>query len=153
MRRVVTRRTQAGHSTLVSDGSPPQVISLADFPELQITDLWATDEIPSLPVDGSDPTLESSFLPNPGGTRFRIVQIAPTAKAETGDDGLHSSDTLEYLIIVSGEIYLTLDDGTEIHLQQGDYVVQNGTCHAWHNRGTVPCVIAAILVGANTIQA
>lgn len=149
MRRIVTRRTQEGKSVVVSDGAPPHVVTLEDFPELQITDLWATNETPVLPVDESDPTLaQPSFLPAPGLTRFRIVQISPTDSKEGDKDGLHSSDTLEYLIIVSGEIWLALDDGTEIHLQQGDYVVQNGTCHTWHNRGNDPCVIAAVLVGA-----
>ncbi|NBD32844.1 MAG: cupin domain-containing protein [Cyanobacteria bacterium] len=147
MRRVVTRRTEVGSSRVVSDGSPPQVITLDDFPELQITDLWATDEIPVLPVDDTDPTLKASFLPEPGGTRFRIVRIAPTQRDEGSNEGLHSTDTLEYLIIVSGEIWLTLDDGSEVHLQAGEYVVQNGTRHALYNRGSEPCVMAAVLVG------
>lgn len=148
IRRVVTRLTEEGKSVIVSDGSPSQVVTFDNFPELKVVELWATDNIPTLPVDGSDPTLnEPSFLPKPGGTCFRIVQIAPmgTHKGE-----LHSSDTIEYLTVISGDVWLTLEGGEETQLHQGDFVVQNGTRHAWTNRGTTTCIIAAALLGTNS---
>jgi quercetin dioxygenase-like cupin family protein len=122
---------------------------LENFPGLEIINLWATDDIPTIPVDESEPTIEmSSFLPSPGGTRFRIVRIAPADIHSIQADGMHSSDSTEYLVILSGEIWLHLDDGMELHLQPGDCVVQNGTRHAWHNRGSSTCAIAAVVVGA-----
>ena len=148
IRRVVTRCTQEGPSVLVSDGTPTQVVTLADFPELEIINLWATEDLTTIPVDESDPTLgNSSFLPNPGGTRFRIVRMAPSDTRESEDNGLHSSDTVEYSIVYSGEVWLKLDDETEIHLQSGDCLIQNGTRHTWQNRGTETCVIAFVLIG------
>jgi len=149
IRRVVTRCTKKGTSELVSDGAPTQIVNLEDFPELEIINLWATEDLPIIPVDRNDPTLEtSSFLPNPGSTRFRIVRISPTDTHDGEDNGLHSSNTVEYSIICSGEVWLKLDDGTEIHLRSGDCMIQNGTRHALANRGTETCVIAFVLIGA-----
>ena len=112
----------------------------------------------------------ASFVPGPGGTRFRIVQFpgastrafdreafrreylvkAPgLAEAmEVQDSGMHTTDSVDYGVVISGEIILELDDGATVSLKQGDCVVQNGTRHAWRNRGATPCVMASVLVGA-----
>lgn len=68
---------------------------------------------------------------------------------EPDSPGMHTTATIDYEYVVSGEIDLELDDGAEVHLRAGDTVVQNGTRHAWRNRGTAPCVIVVILIGAN----
>jgi mannose-6-phosphate isomerase-like protein (cupin superfamily) len=149
MRRVVTSRTQDGKSVLVSDGKPPRATRLESLPELEVIDIWATDGIPQIPLDVADPTLEmSSFLPSPGGTRFRIICISPVSNYATQTNGMHSSDSVEYVIVLVGDVWLLLDSGTEIHLQAGDCVVQNGTQHAWQNRGSNTTVIAAVVLGA-----
>jgi mannose-6-phosphate isomerase-like protein (cupin superfamily) len=67
---------------------------------------------------------------------------------EAGNPGMHTTDTLDYDIVLDGEIWLELDDGAEVHLQQGDLVVQCGTRHAWRNRGARPATMAFVLVGA-----
>ena len=97
-----------------------------------------------VPDSGDDPTLGmSSFWPEPGGTSFIVVRIP--GNFETS---MHTTDTVDYLTVVSGEVWLVLDDGAETHLTPGDCVVQKGTKHAWHNRNPEPCVVAAALVGA-----
>ena len=62
--------------------------------------------------------------------------------------GMHTTDTVDFDVVLSGEVYLELDDGAELLLKTGDCVVQNGTRHAWHNRSSKPCVIAVTLIGA-----
>jgi quercetin dioxygenase-like cupin family protein len=61
---------------------------------------------------------------------------------------MHQTLSVDYDVIVSGELWLELDDGEIRHLEAGDTVIQNGTRHAWRNRGTVPAVMVAVLVGA-----
>ena len=176
MKRIVTGHTQNGKSIFVSEAEPSQVVTLENWHGLALIELWATDSSPTLPVDQSEPTVGmSSFVPGPGGTRFRIVQFpsAPEAQqasesradpeairqealaklpglAETFEEDLvtHTTDTVDYGIVLSGEIWLELDDSAEVHLKPGDCVVQNGTRHAWKNRGAEPCVIAFIMIGA-----
>jgi quercetin dioxygenase-like cupin family protein len=61
---------------------------------------------------------------------------------------MHTTDTIDYEVVISGEVWLELDDGAEVHLHPGDTVVQNGTRHAWHNKTDEPCVLAVALIGA-----
>jgi hypothetical protein len=62
--------------------------------------------------------------------------------------GMHRTDTVDFDVVVSGEVYLELDDGAEVCLKSGGCVIQNGTRHAWHNRSSEKCVIAVAIVGA-----
>lgn len=62
--------------------------------------------------------------------------------------GMHTTDTVDYDIVLEGEIWLELDDGAEVHLRQGDVAIQCGTRHAWRNKGTSPATMAFILIGA-----
>jgi uncharacterized cupin superfamily protein len=67
---------------------------------------------------------------------------------EASQDGMHRTPTLDLICVLSGDIWLELDDG-EIHLRPGDCVVQNGTRHAWRNRSGAPCSMAIVLIGAS----
>jgi len=171
LRRVVTGRNGAGKAIIVQNGVSPRVVTTETLPGLALVEVWATDEAPTLPVAPVDltPTM-TSFVPGPGGTRFRIVQFpgASTrafdqeafrreylAKApglaeamERQDSGMHTTDSVDYGVVISGEITLELDDGAMVSLKQGDCVVQNGTRHAWRNGKSAPCVMAFVLVGA-----
>ena len=171
LRRVVTGRNRAGKAIMVQNGVSPRIVTTETLPGLALVEVWATDKIPTLPVDPVDlTTTMQSFVPGPGGTRFRIVQFpgvsnrafdqeafrreysvkAPgLAEAmELQDSGMHTTDTVDYGVVISGEITLELDDGAKVSLKQGDCVVQNGTRHAWRNSSTTPCVMAFVLVGA-----
>lgn len=65
---------------------------------------------------------------------------------------MHRTKSIDYAVIVSGEIDMQLDD-TEVHLKAGDVLVQRGTIHGWVNRGTEPCVVAFVLIGAKPVSA
>jgi mannose-6-phosphate isomerase-like protein (cupin superfamily) len=171
LRRIVTGRDRAGKAIIAQDGVPPRVVTTETLPGLALVEVWATDTTPDLPGVAIDlTTTMKSFVPGPGGTRFRIVQFpgvstrafdqeafrreylikAPgLAEAmELQDPGMHTTDSVDYGVVISGEITLELDDGATVSLKQGDCVVQNGTRHAWRNGSPTPCVMAFVLVGA-----
>jgi len=69
------------------------------------------------------------------------------ARMDPNIPGMHSSDTIDFIYVISGEIWMTLDDGTEVHLLPGETLVQNGTRHAWRNKGAEPCRFVICLIG------
>jgi mannose-6-phosphate isomerase-like protein (cupin superfamily) len=123
---------------------------------------------------GSGPAIV--FAHGAGGTRFRFFVAVPEEWAKEAEElgvkwsdvheeyrskapglgetleienpGMHTTDTIDYGVVISGEAYLELGDGQEVLLKQGDTYVQNGTRHAWHNRSKEPCVVAVVMVGA-----
>lgn len=177
VRRVVTGHNSEGKAVFIADGESPRHVSFDNLPGLEFIELWATQGTARIPIGQSDPTVNlSTFVPGPNGTRFRIVRFPPgldvTKMNESGLDlnafreeyllkapglaetyevdnpGMHETDTIDYGIVLSGEIYLELDDGEERHLKAGDCVVQNGTLHGWKNKSEEHCVIAFIMIGA-----
>jgi mannose-6-phosphate isomerase-like protein (cupin superfamily) len=172
MRRVVTGQTDSGKSVFVSD-EEVEPVTLSLMPGLEFARVWAGDETPSLPADGTPPAA-SAFFPPERGYRFVFVTIPPEASATLPEDldvaralaevneklpgmlehnepdnpGMHTTDTVDLDLVLSGEMDLELDDGAEVHLRPGDCVIQNGTRHAWHNRTSEPCRMLSILVGA-----
>ena len=142
MKRVVTGQNHDGQSVFVNVGEPPTVVTTEHGN--QITYCWATQMTATVPARGDDPTLAmTSHFPPPGGTSFVIIQMPGNS-----DSRMHATDSVDYAMIVAGEIWLELDDGAEEHLAVGDCVVQNGTRHAWHNRMPEPCVMVGAVVGA-----
>ena len=81
------------------------------------------------------------------GTIFRILEFAPGLAPRN-----HRTDSIDYIVVMSGEIDMELDD-TTVHLKAGDVMVQRGTIHNWINRGTAPCVLAVILIDAKSVEA
>jgi hypothetical protein len=181
MKRVVTGNSPEGKAVIVSDGLPPRIVNLENLGGIEFIEMWATEETPTLPAPGEDltPTMKS-FVPGPGGTRFRLVKFPPdavvqmalvmaedpsgvlqeyieripglAAKHEPTDPAMHVTDTIDYGIVLTGEIWLDLGDGAPLHMKQGDCVVQQGTRHAWRNHTSETCVMAFIMVGANVNQ-
>lgn len=142
VRRVVTGDTPDGRSVVVIDDEvapePPRV-------GVVLHDVWGSDAPMTLPADGRPPAAEG-VTPPPLGVRFALVTFAPNEEVLGG--GFHRSDTVDMGIVVSGAVWMELDDGVEVLLQEGDTLVQHGTIHAWHNRGDVPCTMAVAAVGA-----
>ena len=68
---------------------------------------------------------------------------------ENDNPGMHTTDTIDFEYVISGKVWLELDDHKEVHLRPGDTVVQNGTRHAWRNNGSEPCRIVVCMVGAH----
>ena len=172
VRRVVTGHDAAGKAVFASDSLVEPVTSPL-LPGLAFHQLWNGDAAPTFPDDGARPPT-STYFPRVGGFRFNFFTLPPEggpdldpdldvaaalaeldealpglfAHNETEDPGMHTTATIDFEVVLSGEVVLELDDGATVHLRPGDTVVQNGTRHKWANPGTVPATIAVFLVGA-----
>jgi quercetin dioxygenase-like cupin family protein len=105
--------------------------------------VWTTE---GFPVDNNgerDEGMRQTGTTLENGTVFRLLELAPGASPRN-----HRTDSIDYAVLVSGEIDMELD-GTTVHLKAGDVLVQRGTMHNWINRGTEPCVIAFVLIAAH----
>jgi mannose-6-phosphate isomerase-like protein (cupin superfamily) len=168
IRRVVTGPGPDGTSCVRSDGRPPATHEVAEVPGMTTSVVWSTEGVPVVPHEGSDPTEDlQDYFPGPGATRFMVVSHPPGSGVSIGtsldemqegsslgatmteaDGVMHATDSVDYGIVLSGSINMALDDGTETTLVAGDVVVQTGVRHGWLNRGTEPCVMAFVMVGA-----
>jgi len=151
-RRVVTG-LRNGKSVIDEDRLVENVSE--HFPGLIISDIWNTNSSPA--SLGAENPLENSAFPNTpkNGTYFRYVHIPPDEDLGVewvpGEPHpmMHQTDTLDYIIILSGELFLIVDE-CETLLKAGDIVVQRGTNHAWSNRSGKPCIQLAILLDASS---
>jgi mannose-6-phosphate isomerase-like protein (cupin superfamily) len=147
-RRVVTGHTPDGVSVVLTDGPVP--VSRA-IPEdgVAFHEVWSTEGAPAriLAAEPSEPTERTLAVPPPPqGTKIRINEFAPGFLDERGlQSPVHRTASVDYGIVLSGEITLVLDD-SEVTLGAGDVVVQRGTDHAWANRGTEPARVVFVLV-------
>lgn len=170
--RVVTGHDAQGKAIVSSDGGLPTVAEIAAIPGTVFHEVWSTAASPA-PVDnGVDPTTGPLMLPPPKrGTRVRFVDIPPdtedllahgasrmkdafqqigdthasTVKQDSPHPLMHRTESIDYGIVIDGELTLVLDD-SEVVLKQGSVVVQRGTNHAWANRSGRPCRMLFILV-------
>lgn len=171
IRRVVTGHDENGIAKVISDSEATCILSRPNRPGVTLTNLWKNDRTPALMERHDDPVEGPLILQPPqDGAIFRIVQFDPedpevlakldgkSAFAEMGASHnvvenarhpfMHRTDSLDYAVILSGEIYMMMDE-EDVLLKAGDTVVQQGTNHAWSNRGTEPCQIAFILIDAS----
>lgn len=171
IRCIVTGQNASGTSVFIRD-TPVKPVTLALFPGYEFHRIWGSDSAPELPSDGTLP-VPSRYFPSTKGFRFGFFTIPPdttarierlnTASAieeiqlelpgmldvlERDHPGMHTTDTVDFDVVVSGEVVLELDGGAEVLLKPGDCVIQNGTRHAWHNRSSANCLIAVTLLGA-----
>lgn len=173
VRRVVTTIDHNGDSIVASDAPAPATHDFVSIPAMSTTLIWATVNDGRWPGDGTDPTVGLlRDLPGPGETRFVMVQFPPdTVLDDAGFDpvaaaaeqrrvspelaarfaadsaGMHTTDTVDYAIVMSGSIELELDNGVLVPLRQGDTVVQNGTRHAWRNTSDTVTLMAFLNIG------
>lgn len=171
VRRVVTGHDAAGKAVVAEDSQvDPVTTALTPGSEFHI--LWGADSTRHFPDDGSEPA-HVTYFPPVGGFRFGLFSVPPEGTAPAADidlnaafaefetklpglaahmepdaPGMHTTATVDYEVVLDGEVWLELDDGVEVHLQAGDTVVQNGTRHAWRNHGTRPARLAVVLIGA-----
>jgi len=108
--------------------------------------VWTTDSAPADNSTGVDGAQRKVATTCPGGTVFRIIEFGPGVAPRN-----HRTDSVDYAVVLSGEIDMQLDD-SEVHLCAGDVLVQRGTIHNWVNRGSVPCVMAFVLVDAKPVE-
>ena len=169
IRRIVTGHDAAGRSVFVADGGAPAVKEMESMPGLVLTDLWRTDDAPADNSGDADAADRPIVLePPPRGTIFRVVEFPPdeawrgradaaeafesigaahAADKASDDPMMHRTSTVDYLVVLKGEIWAILDDG-ETCLKQGDVMIQRGTKHSWSVRNGEPCLLAAVLVDA-----
>ncbi len=172
IRRVVTGHGADGKAKLASD-TEVDALTVALLPGMEFHRLWGADAAPTFPDDGS-PYPSVTYFPPVGGFRFGLFTLPPDGTAaaahidvevalkeaeeklpgaiahlEPDQSGMHTTDTIDFEYVVSGEVWVELDDGVEVHLRAGDTVVQNGTRHAWRNKSSKPCQMVVCLIGAH----
>ena len=140
-RRVVTGHDAQGNSVFVGDGPPPVVRTAPDG--AYFFELWNTDAVPApiAPVEQEPTERDLTVPPAPGGTKIRINEFPPGVVSPT-----HRTQTVDYGIVLEGEVVLVLDREEERVLGPGDVVVQRGTDHRWENRTDSVARMAFILV-------
>jgi mannose-6-phosphate isomerase-like protein (cupin superfamily) len=167
VRRVVTATDDKGRSYFLIDGAAGNVLGQPGR-GLVFHELWVTGG----PLASNEGTADAAagpveHHPPHGGSRVRIVEFMPDEKqdaaraaadyaaigaserlvGDAADPSMHRNDTVDYNIIISGEIYAKTDRG-EVLLRPGDVLIQRGTNHTWHNRSSEPCVFASVMVSA-----
>lgn len=165
IRRVVTKLDANGKAVVMID---ERTRLIAPRPPNMAANIWVTDKsLPDFSWNDDRGKTKVGLVPPKSGTIFRVVDFAPESApghptdmnammkivgADAPAKGLpprhpmmHRTRSLDYAIVMSGEIDMLLDEG-EVHLKAGDVVVQQATNHAWVNRGREPCRIAFILM-------
>jgi mannose-6-phosphate isomerase-like protein (cupin superfamily) len=146
IRRVVTGHDADGKSVVSIDDLARNVISTR--PGQSSTVIWSHAETPVDNEEAGDGGSRNVKDCAGDGAIFRVVQYDPGVAPRN-----HRTETIDYAAVLSGEIDMRLDDGVDVHLRAGDVLVQRGTIHDWINRGTVPCVIAFVLIAAKPVEA
>jgi len=176
-RRVVTGHDEKGVAIIESDQTATQMLERPNRPGVRLTNFWRTEQTPA-EYDGATETCTGPFILHPpaNGSVFRCVEFMPedpevmarlssadgaAAFAEMGAGAnvvqgarhpwMHRTDSVDYGIVLTGEIWMLMDkEEDDVLLKAGDVVVQRGTNHAWANRGTEPCTIMFILLDGVT---
>ncbi len=172
VRRVLTGHDARGRSTFLADATAPNMKEMPSFPGLALTDLWETKGAPASNEGDADAADRPIRLEPPrSGTILRIVEFPPDSTRPRDSDGsagfkaigaghaqdrhsadpmMHKTATVDYIIVLRGEIYALMETGEKL-LRAGDILVQRGTNHSWSVRGSEPCIVAAVLVSAQPV--
>ncbi|MGH6728330.1 MAG: cupin domain-containing protein [Pseudolabrys sp.] len=145
IRRVVTGHDGQGRAKVLIDEQVKNVSS--PRPGANYSVIWTTEGFPVDNDDDTDPSGKKIGTTVANGSVFRIVSFGPSVAPRN-----HRTDSIDYAVVISGEIDMELDIGS-VHLKAGDVLVQRGAIHNWVNKGTVPCVIAFTLVSAKPVSA
>jgi quercetin dioxygenase-like cupin family protein len=140
-RRIVTGHDPQGRAIVESERqlrAQPVPNDSASFNKIWSTGSWPSDN--NDPTDGAE---RETGLASANGSVLRIVEMAPGHRSP-----MHRTQSLDYGIVLAGEIDLELDEGRIVSLSVGDVVVQRGTIHAWINRGISPARMAFVLLSA-----
>ena len=174
VRRVVTGHAADGKSIFITDALTPHVFQRTKGSAI-VHELWETAQTPAHNRGNTDAIARGHRLPPPThGSVFRVIEYPPDAERlaaiaheeKLPDDGsgraaatdrnnprhagFHKTATIDYAIVLSGEIYAMMDDG-EVLLKAGDVLIQRGTNHAWSNRTSEPAVVAFVLIDAESV--
>jgi quercetin dioxygenase-like cupin family protein len=141
VRRVVTGHDENGKAIVIKDELATNVQNKR--PGAYSSVVWASDTMPPNLETDKDISHDINATIFENGTVCRIAEFHPGISRR-----MHRTASLDYAIIVSGEIDMELDDGEVVHLKEGDVAIQRGTNHCWVNNGTEPCRLAFILIHA-----
>jgi len=145
VRRVITGHDATGRAVVKIDEVSKNAFT--GRPGATGINVWTTQGFPANNDCAEDAGLRNVGTTLPDGTIFRVLEFAPGLAARN-----HRTDSIDYIVVISGEIDMELDDSV-VHLRAGDVMVQRGTIHNWVNRGTAPCVLAVILIAAKPVAA
>jgi mannose-6-phosphate isomerase-like protein (cupin superfamily) len=177
IRRIVTGHDEQGHSVFVSDDFAPRAQSFASIPGHAMAQLWTTPALPALLEQSRDPTLDrASLIPSQGGTSIAMFDFPPDTVMQNPVDGvqafnelsaalpglidtfepenpgMHTTATIDYGIILEGEMWLELDNGQSRLVKAGDVVIQNGTRHAWRNKSERTARALFVMIGVSAVE-
>ena len=144
LRRIITGHDANGRAVVKIDEitqNPP-----SGRPGRSACVVWTTESFPVDNTGDEDGGTRQVGTTLKNGTVFRVVEFLPGVSPR-----VHRTDSIDYAIVMSGEIDMEMDDSV-VHLKAGDVLVQRGTIHNWTNRGTSPCKIAFVLVDAKPVQ-
>ena len=145
IRRVITGHDDQGRAKVLIDETVKNVAT--QRPGALYSVIWSTEDFPVNNDGDADPSGKKIGTTVSNGTVFRIVSFGPGVAPRN-----HRTDSIDYAVVMSGEIDMELDIG-KVHLKAGDVLVQRGTIHNWVNTGTAPCIIAFTLVSAKSVTA
>jgi mannose-6-phosphate isomerase-like protein (cupin superfamily) len=145
VRRIVTGHDATGRAIVKIDEIAQNLVS--SRPGATSCVVWTTEGFPVNNDGEEDEGLRKTGTTLDNGTVFRILQLAPGVSPRN-----HRTDSIDYAVVMSGEVDMELDD-TTVYLKAGDVLVQRGTIHNWVNRGAEPCVIAFVLIAAKSVSA
>jgi quercetin dioxygenase-like cupin family protein len=145
LRRVVTGHDDKGRAVVKIDEVCKNLVS--GRPGAMASVIWTTESFPVNNTGDADESLRQVGTTLNNGTVFRVVEFGPGVAPRN-----HRTDSIDYAVVMSGEIDMELDDSV-VHLKAGDVLVQRGTIHNWVNRGTQPCVIVFVLIDAKPVEA
>ena len=171
VRRLVSGVDASGKSLFTEDASPKSVRSVPERPGYYAHEVWLAPSAPIRLSDGDMTGQVKTVGPGEGGNILRVIDFPPEPKDPAERDrgmratfsklykdadhkpensphpGMHETETLDYAIILSGEIYAVMDKEEKL-MKAGDILIQRGTNHAWANRADAPCRIAFVLMDA-----
>lgn len=175
MRRVVTGNDAHGASVFVSD-EEVEPLTVALMPGASVVKVWGADAPVVFPTDGSPPAAVQ-YMPPAHGFRFDVVTLGPkgttpppdldlaaaqaemeaklpglAALMEPDHPGTHTTDSVDFDVIIAGEVWLEVDGGERVLLRTGECVVLNGTRHSWHNESDHPCTMISAVIGAERVS-
>jgi quercetin dioxygenase-like cupin family protein len=144
LRRVVTGHDANGKAVVKIDEISKNLASSRQGQAACV--VWTTESFPVNNTGDADAGLRQVGTTLNNGTVFRVVEFGPGVAPRN-----HRTDSIDYAVVISGEIDMELDDSV-VHLKAGDVLVQRGTIHNWVNRGSWPCVIAFVLIDAKPVD-
>jgi quercetin dioxygenase-like cupin family protein len=139
-RRIVTGHDASGKSVVLSDGPVPKSLDIGTG---WFHETWITERVPApIPAEEPEPTDRPVRVPPPpNGVGVRFTEMAPGAQVP-----IHRTETVDVGVVLEGETWLVLDDGSETLVRAGDAVVQRGTNHGWENRSDRPSRMLFVMI-------